>query len=353
MNAVVADVPQVAHVTVRSDPPTAHWDAYVRSRRQASGYHLSAWSDLIGRAFGHETRRLSAYSGGEIVGVLPLVIFKSRLFGRFMVSMPFLNGGGVVGETPEAEAALLDAAIGEARNVDASHLELRHTYQHFPQLASKRHKVAMLLKLEQTPEHLWRTLDRKVRNQVRKAEKHGLRAVHGGPERLSSFYSVFARNMRDLGTPVYDVRFFGEVLSTFPDNTRIFCVLLEDQPIAASLIYWHGGTVEVPWASSIRQFNPLCPNTLLYWEMLRHSSQEGFQQFHFGRSTPGEGTYHFKRQWGAQPHELVWEYWTAETGGLPDLSPKNPRFRGAISLWRRLPVGLTRVVGPLIVRNIP
>jgi FemAB-related protein (PEP-CTERM system-associated) len=343
-----------APIIVHRDISAARWDAYVKSCPRASGYHLSAWLGVISRAFGHETCALTAESARGIVGVLPLVIFRNPLFGRFLVSMPFVNYGGILASTREAERALLDAAIAEARQRGAVHLELRHTRQIFPELASKRHKVAMTMPLESSVETEWLRLDRKVRNQVRKAEKAQLRVAIAGHAELSDFYHVFARNMRDLGTPVYGRRFFEEVLGTFPANTRIFSVWHGDRPVAASIVYWHGETCEVPWASSLREFNHLCANTLLYWEMIAFAIREGCRTFDFGRSTPGEGTYHFKKQWGAESHPLVWEYWlSGKAMDLPDLSPKNARFEKAIELWRRLPVPLTVLLGPRIVRNIP
>jgi FemAB-related protein (PEP-CTERM system-associated) len=340
-------------VVVHREASTARWDAYVRTCPGASGYHLSAWLDIINRSFAHETCALAAESAGRIVGVLPLVMFRSPIFGRFLVSIPFVNYGGILADTPEAERALLDAAILEAKQRGARHLELRHNRRMFPGLAAKRHKVAMTLTLEPTVETAWQRLDRKVRNQVRKAEKAALRVEIAGAARLPAFYQVFARNMRDLGTPVYSRRFFEEMLRAFPANTRIIIVWLGDRPVAASLVYYHDQICEVPWASSLREFNHLCANTLLYWEMISFAIQQGCRTFDFGRSTPGEGTYLFKKQWGAEAHELVWEYWTAFKTDVPDLSPKNPRFGKAIELWRRLPIPVTVLLGPRIVRNIP
>ena len=43
-------------------------------------------------------------------------------------------------------------------------------------------------------------------------------------ELLDGFYAVYARNMRDLGTPVYSKRFFRNILEVFPDSTGIFAV---------------------------------------------------------------------------------------------------------------------------------
>jgi FemAB-related protein (PEP-CTERM system-associated) len=218
----------------------------------------------------------------------------------------------------------------------------------------------MVLALAHSVEDQWQALDRKLRNQVRKAEKSGLRAVHGGAELLEPFYAVFARNMRDLGTPVYTIRWFREILETFSDFSRIFVVFSGDQAVAGSLVLWRAGSrevrpevMEVPWASAIREFNPQCANVFLYWQMVRFGVEHGFARFDLGRSTPGEGTFQFKRQWGAEARELVWEYWTAPGSTVPDLSPKNPRFERAIAVWQRLPVGLTKVLGPRIVRNIP
>lgn len=340
-------------VRVRTDVPAAEWDRYVDAHPDGTAYHLSGWPELITRAFGHRAVRLTAEERGTIAGVLPLVLFKHPVFGRFVVSVPFMNRGGVLASSPAAAAALLREAIRVCGTIDAQHLELRHSARVFPHLPCRTHKVAMLLPLADTTERQWQLVDRKVRNQVRKAEKSGVVAFRGGLELLPAFYRVFARNMRDLGTPVYSIRFFEEVLRTFPDTTRVFCCWYNDQPVAASIVCWHRDAIEVPWASSIRDFNSLCPNMLLYWHMLRFSTERRFRVFDFGRSTPHERTYEFKRQWGAQPDPLVWEYWLPEGRALPDFSPKNPKYSRAIEIWQKLPVGVTTLFGPSIVRNIP
>jgi FemAB-related protein (PEP-CTERM system-associated) len=339
-------------VVVREDASAA-CAQYVASHPRATAYHRPEWLHVLRRAFGHPGKFLIAERRGRVVGVLPLMFFRSRLFGKFAVSLPFVNYGGVLADDASAEAALLDGAIEQTRAAGGKHLELRHRAQHFTSLTPKRHKVAMELRLEHSSEDQWQRLDRKLRNQVRKAEKSGVEIRDGGIELLAKFYDVFAVNMRDLGTPVYGVNFFREVLATFPAESRIFVATHRGQPIAASFVHWFRDRIEVPWASSIREFNPLCANVLVYWHMLRYGIERGHHTFDFGRSTPGEGTYLFKKQWGAEPRELVWEYWTAAGHPVPDLSPKNPTFALAIRTWQRLPVRVATAVGPAIVRNIP
>jgi serine/alanine adding enzyme len=330
----------------------AAWDAYVAAHPEASGYHLWAWRTIFDDVFHHRVHYLAARRDERLVGVLPLVLFASRIFGRFAVSVPFVNYGGVLADDDDTARRLVDQAGHVARAHRASHLELRHDRQRFPHLAPKTHKVAMRLALPASADALWNALDRKVRNQVRKAEKSGLTASTAGREALDDFYDVFAVNMRDLGTPVYPVRLFDTVLRTFPDRTRLVVVRQGSQAVAAALTWRWRGRVEVPWASSLREFNHLSSNNLLYWTILREAIGAGCNELDFGRSTPNEGTFHFKKQWGAEPCPLCWEY-DVVSGELPDQSPKNPKFRLAIRAWQQLPVSLATAIGPHIVRSIP
>jgi len=339
-------------VVCRAEDDT-EWDRFVLAQPAASGYHLWRWRNVFERVFRHETEYLIARRDAEVVGVLPLVWFRTALFGRFAVSLPFVNYGGVVASDPGAAGALLECAMGSGQRRQASHIELRHVARQFEALPNKQHKVAMTLPLCSSADEMWTRLDRKVRNQVRKAEKSGLVAQAGGRELLGDFYRIFAHNMRDLGTPVYSRGLFDTVLAEFPEATHTFVVRRGDLPIAAAIAYRHGDVVEVPWASSLVAYRSLCPNNLLYWRIIEWAVAQGARVLDFGRSTPDEGTYHFKRQWGAAPQLLFWEYALLRGQTLPDHSPKNPRFAGAIRIWKRLPLAVTNTLGPRIVRTIP
>ena len=341
-------------VQVREDVDGARWDAYVEGRPDASAYHRRGWLELIGRAFGHEIRPLTCTIDGAISGVLPLVVMRSRLFGTFAVSLPFLNAGGILADDDRAAGALVDAAIAIASERRAEYLELRHITRRFPNLTERRHRVAMTLDLLDSVDRHWLALDRKIRNQVRKAEKSSLTAAHGGLELVPDFYRVFSRNMRDLGTPVFGHALFEEVLKTFPDNCRVVCVYRGDQIVAAAIVHWRGAWMEVPWASALREYNAMAANMFLYWQMLQLAIERGCSRFEFGRCAPGEGTFQFKKQWGAVPSPLVWEYWMG--AGKPDrfdLHSNDASYGRAAALWRRLPLGISNVLGPRVVRGIP
>ncbi len=330
------------------------WCNYIHSHPLASSYHRYGWRDVVEKSFKHRCYYITVKNNEQaIVGVLPLVFMQSRLFGRFLVSLPFFNYGGLLADNIESCQALLGAANSLKSQLNAEYVELRHREEFALGLSGKAHKVAMILGLEKTADDQWQAFNAKLRNQIRKSEKSNFHVRIGSQELLDDFYAVFARNMRDLGTPVYAKSFFGEVMKTFADSCAIIAVYSGEKAVASGFLSWFRETVEIPWASSLREFNSLCPNNLLYWTALKFSIEKGCRFFDFGRSSPGEGTYRFKAQWGAKPLQLYWQYLLTANEAMPELNVKNPKYQRAINIWKRMPVFLTRLIGPNIVRNIP
>lgn len=346
---------QLMNVTCVHDAcDEAVWDQFVQSHQEACGYHAAAWSGLIKRVFGHTTYYLMARDQEEQVrGVLPLVLMKSTLFGRFLTSMPFFNYGGVLFESVDVRDALLEAAVETARRLEATHIELRQVAPLEISWPVRSHKVSMRLELPQRYEDLLKAFPSKLRSQVRRGEREGMTTRIGGLELLDDFYDVFARNMRDLGTPVYGKGFFREILRGFSKGARICTVYLADRPVAAAFVIGFRHTLEIPWASSDRRYARLAPNMVLYNAVLQYACTEGYREFDFGRSTVNSGTYRFKEQWGAKPLTLYWHYWLSKGTKLPELNPQNPKYQLAIRLWQHLPVSITQLVGPAIVKYLP
>src|SRR5688572_16624131 len=97
------------HVSVSPDVPEQEWSAFVETTPAATGYHQWNWRRIFEQAFGHRTVYLAAREDGSLSGILPIVLFDSWLFGRFGVSLPFVNYGGVVATSEPARAALFNA----------------------------------------------------------------------------------------------------------------------------------------------------------------------------------------------------------------------------------------------------
>lgn len=362
------------------------WDGYVRKHPDASLYHLFAWRNVIRRTYRHETYYLMLVNcdeavGGDpsrpdekrrsvkgILGVLPLVHFQHPLFGNSLVSLPFVDGGGILANSREAEEHLLREVFRLGRKIGAKRVELRYEQpreicdaaslscnegsRESLEVATRTDKARMLLRLPDSSDMLMQSFKSKLRSQILKPMKEGLTSKTGGVELLEDFYRVFLINMRDLGSPVHSRKLMMHVLSEFAEQSRIFVVYKLGEPVASALVVGFDKVLRNPWASSLRKYAPLSPNMLLYFCMLEFACDNGYRVFDFGRSTKGEGTYKFKQQWGAVPAQLYWQYFSLG-GRLPNPESVGQKKRQAATyLWKKLPIVLTRIIGPSIRKHI-
>lgn len=367
------------------------WNNFSKNHQLSCLYHLSKWKNIIQTSYGvgnyyliasenHQYRKILTEnnqkinklgienSDNQIVGVFPLIYISSCYissccFKKHLVSIPYFDAGGVLAVDKLAETALLKKSIQLAEELGLAQVEFRQYYRllSFEDFANTQtgwnlsvstNKVRMVLDISNDAELLLKSFNSKLRSQIRKPIKEGLIAKIGGIELVDDFYNIFAENMRDLGSPVHSKKFIAETLKAFSNTANVFIVYGNQKPLAGSVTIGFKDTLSNPWASSLRRYSHLAPNMLLYWSMLEFACQQGYKRFDFGRSTPGEGTYKFKEQWGAKPEPLYW-YRLSKNGnqGWGNQPDKN-KMSKAIEYWKKLPVPLTKIIGPRIRKYI-
>ncbi len=326
------------------------------------------WWEALVRGLHYRPYYLVCKSPGRTQGCLPLMLVESWLFGKFLVSLPYLNSGGVVlqgGQGDEQDCrdvgfALIDRAVELADALDVKHLEFRHEmpWEHPAFNAKREDKVHMRMPLPGDPVTLLAQYKSKLRSQLKKSGENDFEIAFGGEELLDGFYQVFSENMRDLGTPVYGRALFQEILRRLDASAsgvasaELCVVSLGGAPICGALLVHQGERSEVPSASALRKFNATSVNMWMYHKLLERAIEKGAKEFDFGRSSVGGGTYKFKEQWGAKPHSAVWQYYVRR-GDPADMRPDSQGKKRMIEIWQKLPVVLTRWIGPAIVRGIP
>jgi FemAB-related protein (PEP-CTERM system-associated) len=349
------DCPREDVVLTHGVPNNESWDAFVRSHPHGSAFHLMAWQRVIHGTFGHESQHIVAMNSrnGDIVGVLPLFLVRSRIFGRLLVSTPLAAYGGILAQSDEVSWAILQRVVDLARELNVQFAELRNFGNALPSnsLLRKDLYVTFRTELKEDTELNLLAIPRKTRAEIREGIRNGLefKVDAIGP---SEFFDVYSRSVRDLGTPVFPKRLFINGLEQFGSDCKIFSVHWQGKAVSAVWTLFYKDKVVPYFGGSIREYNRLAVNNFMYWMLMKYGCENGYKVFDFGRSKKGTGSFDFKKRWGMTMSELSYQYFLVRQQVLPDTSPLNPRFSMGIQLWRRLPLPLTQWIGPMVSKHL-
>lgn len=335
-----------------------NWDNYVLNHPNSTPYHLFAWKEAVENAYGFKGLYLTAEKKNQIIGILPLIHLHLPMTNGALISLPYCDAAGTLSGSQEIEKTLYDFAIKIARSKNIKKLSLRSTnlIPGTKKESSTSDKVRMILTLPSNADTLMESFKSKLRSQVKKPLRDGLTSQIGGLELLNLFYPLFAENMRDLGSPVHTRKWIKSILEAYKNKAHLVLTTMPDgQPAAGGILLTTKKSVSVPWASSLRKYNRYNPNMLLYWTFLKYACDMNFSSFDFGRSTIGEGTYKFKKQWGAKPSPLFWADFDTEENRFID-SPKqnginkNRDFLAAVIM--KTPVSFNNALGKVTRKYI-
>ncbi|HET9251415.1 MAG TPA: FemAB family XrtA/PEP-CTERM system-associated protein [Candidatus Eisenbacteria bacterium] len=338
-------------VATPQDDPAA-WDAFVAHHSDATLFHRSAWQRAVAQSFRYRPRSMVARRDGRVTGVLPLFEVPTLPWGRALVSAPQAVYGGPVGEDDETRRALLDRARALGESLGARYVELRNLAPIGDLPASDRY-VTFRRAILPTADENMAAIPRNQRRSIRIGMKSGLTSELGGPELLEPFYDLYSHSVRNLGTPVFPKALFVNLLRELGTDARILVVRREGRPVASVLTFFFRDEVLPYYGGARKEEFRYAVNDFMYWSLLLHGMERGCRVFDFGRSKKGSGSYDFKRHWGFEPVPLHYQYVLLRQRSVPDLSPKNPKFSIAIECWKRMPLWLSRRLGPALVRYFP
>ncbi|MDH5325898.1 MAG: FemAB family PEP-CTERM system-associated protein [Gammaproteobacteria bacterium] len=333
------------------------WNKFLESNINASFYHRCEWMDLNESCLGNRSYFLAAFdSSNTIVGAFPLIHVNSVLFGNILCSMPFVNFGGPCSNDTAIQEKLLEESLVLSRSLGADYLEIRSLQQLASpqiQLHTSLHKISMSLQLSNDPETVWNGFSSKHRTNIRRAYKNNLSVRSGHLELLDDFFTVLSGSWKNHGTPIYRKQYFESILNRFGESTRIFVCYMGNNPVAAAFNGYYKNTVEGMWAGALPEYRKAQPNYALYWDMIKDASEKGFSSYHLGRSSAESNSEQFKKKWNANALQLYWQYALNKNNEIPQLNVNNPKYDLAIKLWRKLPLQVTTLVGPLLANRIP
>jgi len=169
---------------------------------------------------------------------------------------------------------------------------------------------------------------------------------------VSRFYDAYSESVHNLGTPVFARRYFEILREVFGDDCEILTITQNGRLVASVMSFYFRDEVLPYYGGGTALAREVKGNDFMYWELMRRSAERGVRVFDYGRSKRDTGSYSFKKNWGFEPEPLHYEYVLVKASRVPDVNPLNPKYQRFINIWKRLPLGVTRVIGPHLVKNL-
>lgn len=340
------------NIQLYTESKKARWDSYVQTSNKATFFHLTGWKRVIEKTFGYRSFYLMAETQGEVRGILPLFLTRNLSFRKTLISTPHAAYGGVCAEDKDTENLLMEEAKKLAQRENVDYLELRNIEMKNPDLPAKDLYVTFQQELNPDPEKNMENIYRKTRTMIRQGIKNNLKSEMGR-NYVEAFYDVFTRSYHQLGSPVYPFRLFKNLMEEFPEECKILVVKHEGQIVSGVMTFFFKDQVLPYYGGALKEAFDLKVNNFMYWELMKYGSENGYKIFDFGRSKKGSGSFDFKKHWGLSPIQLNYQYYLNRSDKIPDINPLNPKYHTMINVWKKLPLPITKIIGPVIVKYIP
>lgn len=336
----------------KDDPCSTRWDTFVGQCERGTFFHLSGWKRVIEKVYGHRCHYLYAQQGDQILGVLPLVEQKSVLFGHALMSTPFCVYGGVASDSEEVMTYLEDKAIELAHELGVDYLEMRYPFaRNNPKLTEKCAHSAFGWALAEDDEAILAGVKKKQRAVIRHSLKNDL--TWRVDDDVQTAYDVYAESVRNLGTPVFPKAYFAVLKEEFGEACDVLTVEKDGNAVSSVLNFYYKQHVLPFYGGGLFSARALKSNDFMYYQLMCHAKrQRGCSYFDFGRSKDDSGAFKYKRTWGMEPQPLHYQFHLVKAQALPNLSPNNPKYQIFIKMWQKLPVFVSRMIGPYLSKYL-
>jgi FemAB-related protein (PEP-CTERM system-associated) len=342
------------HVDFATTEDYAAWDGFVAQHPEGTFCHRFGWQRVIENGAGQKCPYLIARKNGVVVGVLPLTVKRHFIFGKALISNMFCVYGGALASDASTLELLYNRAWQIAQSAGINVFENRTvSAQHSDTVGwqSRTQSATFICDLAEDPEQQLLAIPRKQRAVIRKSLKHELTTQWNG--NIDIFYDLYARSVLGLGTPVFPKKMFSLMAEVFKGAIEVQ-ITHDPQgiPVASLLSFYSDDTVLPYYAGGTAAARALAAHDFMYYQLMCRAREKGKTRFDFGRSKVDSGPYRFKKNWGFEPIPLEYEWRLGEGATLPEISQQSGAFATFSKLWKKLPLPISKLLGPPLARHL-
>ncbi len=306
------------NITVIDPKEDSRWDKFVLNHKFGSVYHLSDWSEILKASFGYKPNYVISEENEEIKAAIPLMLVKSWLTGKRLVSLPRIPYCDPLVNSEDELKVLLDYIyqIVDEWQVDYVEIKTQFNNQFFKDdhIKSYKHFKNHMLSLEIERDELWKSFDRTcVRQRINRAQQDNVKFRFGETEEdLKIFYALHKKTTEKQKIPIRPFNYFYNIWQTLRNKKLILLLIAEvdGEAGAANISFKFKNTLYYEFLGLNYDLIQHSPGHLLIWEAIKLALENNLQYFDFGLTPPDNpGLADFKKRWCAEESELSYFYY--------------------------------------------
>ncbi len=296
----------------------------------------------------------------EIRTLLPVFHIKHFLLGKKLISSGFLEYGSFAGNSKYV-ADIINFLYKEFSH-KAEYLEIRHGLEGYDKelsgLLTKTSEYKRALLHLADIDKVWKNIQEGKRKAIKKAERDGIKVRELGKHDIDEIYRLYLKNMKYFGSPAFSKKFFTSFFDNIAANNMGKCFgaffnikekggkQIKEKLVSVLLGFAYEDSIHITISVSDERYLNLRPNDALHWAFIKYACEHGFKLFDFGRVREDSGQFEYKKKWGTKIVDLPHYYLLWRSNKLPKVDPNNPKYRIAVYLWKRMPIFVSRYLGP-------
>jgi FemAB-related protein (PEP-CTERM system-associated) len=342
------------NIQLADEEDKTRWNEFVS---QFSDYPclMYEWRNVLKEVYGYECYYLIAEEKHEIVGVFPIVLIKSKLFGTRLCSLPFSDYGGPVLEPNKGDLFIVKEFLENlpVAMTQIDYMEVRSpiqdevikTLESALELGNMKY-LTFIIDLRMSFDEIWRKrFNKYLRNAVRKAVKNKIEVVEENfEESLTDFYRLYLSTMKKLGSPPHGIEFFRACQKSLGKKVKIFLAATPNKIVGGVLVFLGRKIIYPAYEGIDPNYRRLNAASLLFSRIIEWGCENGYHAFDFGRTLYGSGVYSFKKRWGGKEKPLPYYYMGKQ---IPKQDPRE-KYANISKIWSKLPIPIAERIGPHI-----
>jgi len=344
------------------------WNKFVKENQESKIQYALEWKKVIEKTYKNCKPHYYLISEqNKVKAIWPFFLIKSKFFGNRLISQPFLDFGGPIGDINDV---IIKNIIEEKKKIKIKYIEIR--LNTFSNNYNKNEKILLnndfekelkihqfILELKNEKE-LWNKFHKHTRNDIRKAEKSDLELKEiKDKEELKKFYKLYLKSMKNFGSPQHPRKFFENLWEfLYPNMIKGINCYYKNKLIGSIIAYLFKDYIYIIYNVSDPKYRIYKPNDILYWTLIKWAIKNKYKYFDFGqvqidaeKESHAYGLFKFKSKWLGKLYERPYFYYP-EIKTKEEKKGRKDKYKKFIKIWKKLPLFIIKIIGPKICSQL-